>query len=140
MTMGERIKELRKKNSLTQTQLANELNITKGTVSTWETNSRKPNFEVLVQMCEMFNASMDYITGHTDINNYHAITDDDMEQMGKWCVEDDLTDYALKYARLDEYGKQAVESVIIAEFNRCRAQECLADAEIYSGNINIHAK
>ena len=40
MTLGERIKELRKKNGLTQVGLAEKLDVTKGTVSTWETNSR----------------------------------------------------------------------------------------------------
>ena len=44
MTMGERIKELRKENGMTQTALAEALGITKGTVSTWETDTRTPEF------------------------------------------------------------------------------------------------
>ena len=43
--MGERIKELRKENGMTQTALAEALGITKGTVSTWETDTRTPGFE-----------------------------------------------------------------------------------------------
>ncbi|NCB04186.1 MAG: XRE family transcriptional regulator, partial [Clostridia bacterium] len=39
MTMGERIKQLRKENGMTQTALAEALGVTKGTVSTWETNN-----------------------------------------------------------------------------------------------------
>lgn len=42
MTMGERIKALRKEYGMTQLALANALGITKGTVSTWENNSRTP--------------------------------------------------------------------------------------------------
>ena len=42
-TMGERIKELRKANGMTQTELAEKMGVTKGTVSTWETDSRKPS-------------------------------------------------------------------------------------------------
>lgn len=36
--MGERIKQLRKEKGMTQIALAQVLHVTKGTVSTWETN------------------------------------------------------------------------------------------------------
>lgn len=140
MTMGERIKELRKKNGMTQTDLAKELGVTKGTISTWETGSRSPSFDVLDQLCGMFHASMDYLMGRTDVNSYNEITDPDAEQLGKWTVKQDLTEYALKYARLDEYGKQAVESLILSEFNRCRAQESLTGADVFTGSIAYNGK
>ncbi|MCH5314567.1 MAG: helix-turn-helix transcriptional regulator [Eubacterium sp.] len=140
MTMGERIKELRKKSGMTQMDLAKKLGVTKGTISTWETGSRSPNYDVVDQMCEMFRASMDYLMGRTDVNSYRDMTDADTEQLGKWTVEQDLTEYALKYARLDEYGKQAVESIILAEFNRCRAQESLTDADVFTGSIAFSNK
>lgn len=127
MTMGERIKELRKKNGMTQTDLAKELGVAKETISTWETGSRSPRFDVLDQLCGMFHASMDYLMGRTDVNSFNEIADTDAEQ--------DLTEYALKYARLDEYGKQAVESIILSEFNRCRAQETLTGADVFTGSI-----
>ena len=74
------------------------------------------------------------------MNSYHAMIEADQEQIDKWTVEQDLTEYALKYARLDEYGKQAVESIILAEFNRCRAQESLTDADVFTGNIAFSSK
>ena len=140
MTMGERIKELRKKNGMTQTDLAKKLGVTKGTISTWETGSRSPSFEVIDELCDMFRASMDYIMGRTDVNSFNEISDADAEQQGKWTVEQDLTEYALKYARLDEYGKQAVESIILAEFNRCRAQDTLTGADVFTGSIAFGSK
>ena len=140
MSMGTRIKELRKKSGMTQTDLAKKLGVTKGTISTWETGSRTPSFDALDQMSEMFEATFDYLMGRADVNSYHAMTEADQEQIDKWTVEQDLTEYALKYARLDEYGKQAVESIILAEFNRCRAQECLTDADVFTGNIAFSSK
>lgn len=138
MTLGERIKELRKSSKMTQVDLAKKLGITKGTVSTWETGNRTPGFDALNFMCDLFEVSLDYLMGRTDNNTYREITDADIEFMDKIAVEEDITEYALKYARLDEYGKQAVESVIIAEFNRCRAQESLAEADTVSGGIAVH--
>ena len=33
--------------------------------------------------------------------------------------ENILPEYVLKYARLDQYGRDAVEAIIRAEYNRC---------------------
>ena len=51
--------------------------------------------------------------------------------------ENILTEYALKYARLDQYGRSAVEAIIRAEYNRCRAENTLCPAAAYSGQISI---
>ena len=66
MTMGERIKQLRKEKGMTQTDLAMTLNVTKGTVSTWETNSRVPGFETLNALSDLFERRLDYIMGRSD--------------------------------------------------------------------------
>ena len=52
-------------------------------------------------------------------------------------LEEELTDYALKYARLDEYGRRAVQAVIREEVDRCRAQDALAPARNYRVSVNI---
>lgn len=137
MTLGERIKELRKKHRLTQVELAQKLDVTKGTVSTWETNSRTPNFDTLEQMCDLFQVGMDYLLGRSDDASPIVKTEEDTEALGRFAVEDDLTEYAVKYARLDEFGRQAVESLILAEFNRCRMQKTLQEAGTYSASIRI---
>lgn len=140
MTLGERIKQLRKQKGLTQVDLANQLDVTKGTVSTWETNSRKPSFETLEQMCEMFRVSMDYLMGRSDDAIPHMISDDELEELALSSVEEDLTEYALKYARLDQYGRDAVESIIRAEYNRCRAENALTEPAAYSISIRVNSQ
>ena len=51
--------------------------------------------------------------------------------------ENILPEYALKYARQDQYGRSAVEAIIRAEYNRCRAENTLCPAAAYSGRISI---
>ena len=51
--------------------------------------------------------------------------------------EADLTEYALKYARLDQYRQDAVEAIIRTENNRCRAENALCSAAAYSGRISM---
>ncbi len=137
MTMGERIKQLRKEHGMTQTALAERLGVTKGTVSTWETNSRTPGFETLDELCSLFDRRMDYILGRSDDDSPFLPSESDLEELALSQVEDDLTEYALKYARLDEYGRRAVEAIIRAEYDRCRTMETIETAGTYSGAIRI---
>ena len=137
MTMGERIKQLRKEKGMTQTDLAQTLNVTKGTVSTWETNSRVPGFETLTALCDLFDRRMDYIMGRSDDATPTTQNEDEMEDLALSQVEADLTEYALKYARLDQYGRDAVEAIIRAEYNRCRCENTLGPATAYAGHISI---
>ena len=136
-TMGERIKQLRKENGMTQTALAEALGVTKGTVSTCETNSRTPSFESLDSMSDIFKRSFDYIMGRSDDATPRVQSEQELENLALSQVEDDLTEYALKYARLDGYGREAVEAIIRAEYNRCRAENTLATASAYYGSISV---
>ena len=141
MTTGERIKQLRREAGYTQVTLAETLNVTKGTVSTWETNSRTPNFETLTRLSDLFGRSIDYIMARSDDPTPpHEMTVDEEIDSALYQVEMDLTEYALKYARLDQYGRDAVEAVIRAEYNRCRGMNTLCPAEAYSGGIKISRK
>ncbi len=137
MTLGERIKQLRKENGMTQVDMAQKLGVTKGTVSTWETDSRTPGFETLNQMCDMFQRSLDYLMGRSDDATPPVRTDAEQNELAMSQVAEDLREYVLKYCRLDQYGKDAVEAVIRAEYNRCRDQGELGPAGNYAVNIRI---
>jgi transcriptional regulator with XRE-family HTH domain len=50
MTVADRLKELRKENNITQSELANMLDMAKGTVAMWEMGKRNPSFEALEKM------------------------------------------------------------------------------------------
>ncbi len=137
MTLGERIKQLRKENGMTQVDMAQKLGVTKGTVSTWETDSRVPGFETLNQMCDMFQRSLDYLMGRSDDATPPILTSEEQNELAMSQVAEDLREYVLKYCRLDQYGKDAVEAVIRAEYNRCRDQGELGPAGNYAVNIRI---
>ena len=54
MDLGERLFELRKAKSLTQDEVAEKLNVTRQTVSKWETNQSTPDFDKIVPISELF--------------------------------------------------------------------------------------
>lgn len=54
MNLGERLFELRKAKNLTQDEVAEKLNVTRQTVSKWETNQSTPDFDKIVPISELF--------------------------------------------------------------------------------------
>lgn len=62
-----RIAELRKSKHLNQTGLAMKLNISQYLVSAYETGRHQPGIETLIAMSDLFNVSVDYIIGNTNI-------------------------------------------------------------------------
>lgn len=57
--LGKRIKKLRKKYKLTQTELANQVGVTKSTIAAYENDSRLPSYEVLIKMADVFKVTID---------------------------------------------------------------------------------
>ena len=60
---GDRLKELRKRSKHSQEQLAQQLGITKGMISSYETSMRMPSYHILLKISFLFNVSTDYLLG-----------------------------------------------------------------------------
>ena len=65
-SFGERLTSLRESRGMTQDDLADELGITKQAVSHYERGRRRPDFEILSAICDLFNVSMDFLLGKSD--------------------------------------------------------------------------
>jgi transcriptional regulator with XRE-family HTH domain len=137
---AERLKEMRAEKGITQIQLSEILGVSKGTVAMWETGKREPNFETVNALSEVFDKRIDYILGYSNDSSSTVVTEEEIEQLGIWAVEEDLTETMLSYLRLDAYGKEAVESVIRAEMKRCKEQETLGSKEDYKIAVRINVK
>ena len=62
-SFGLRLRQLRKDDNLTQTQLANALGLAFSTISMYERGIREPDFETMEAIADFFNVSMDYLHG-----------------------------------------------------------------------------
>lgn len=58
-----KIKELRIKNKLSQSEVAKFLKIGQTTYSHYETQRNEPNIEILIKLSELYNVSIDEIVG-----------------------------------------------------------------------------
>ncbi len=59
MDFGQQIKRVRNDHGLTQEEMANKLNVSRQTISSWENNRNLPDLELVVQIAEKFNLSVD---------------------------------------------------------------------------------
>ena len=57
MNLGEKLFELRRTKNLTQDDVAEKLNVTRQTVSKWETNQSTPDFDKILPLCELYGIS-----------------------------------------------------------------------------------
>lgn len=71
-----RIKFLREELHMTQQELADKLDGAKSTVAMYEKGDRKPSMEVLLKLSEIFDCSIDYILGKSDIRNPEKTQED----------------------------------------------------------------
>ena len=54
MSLGENLQYLRKRDNITQEQLAEQLDVSRQSVSKWESDTTYPEMEKLLQLCQMF--------------------------------------------------------------------------------------
>ncbi|MBC8061726.1 MAG: helix-turn-helix transcriptional regulator [Clostridiaceae bacterium] len=63
----DRLKALRQDGDLTQIELSKILNISRTTISGYESADVEPGFEILNKIADYFNVSVDYLLNRTDI-------------------------------------------------------------------------
>ena len=61
-----KLKQLRENANLSQAKLAQKLHIAQSTVGMWESGKNKPEYNTLLKIAEIFNVSIDYLTGGGD--------------------------------------------------------------------------
>lgn len=64
---GLRIAEKRKSLGFSQEQLANKLGVSQKSISKYECGVRRPSYEVLIAMSSIFNVSIDYLLGNSNV-------------------------------------------------------------------------
>lgn len=111
MSLGNKLAEARKKQNLTQEQLAERLGVTRQAVSRWESDTAYPETDKIVRMAQILEVSCDYLlqdgvdeTGKTAISPVTRLLkqaqgkrvrltfyeDDGMPIVHDWCVIQDF--------------------------------------------------
>lgn len=65
--LGDRIKKEREELGLTREDLAKKIGVSYSAIAMYEQGNREPNNELTLKMCELFDCSMDYLMGKSEI-------------------------------------------------------------------------
>lgn len=89
--IGKFIAECRKKNNLTQMQLAEKLNITDRAVSKWENGKAMPDSSIMLDLCNELKISVnELLSGEVlEMNNYNEKAEQNLLEMKKLKEESD---------------------------------------------------
>ncbi|AJD29899.1 helix-turn-helix transcriptional regulator [Clostridium sporogenes] len=113
VTFGNRLKKLRKDKGLTQEELGKILKVTNVAVAKWESDNRFPDKDLLVQIADYFNTSLDYLLGRTeniegiiqeaDIDGHHYEFELDKKIFPNGITREQMIDYIKE---LEERNKE----------------------------------
>lgn len=106
--IGERIKYLRQKNSMTQHELADLVNITYTSVSYWERGLSKPDIYQIKIIANYFGVPIDYIYGNENRN---------IKNNSKSKEDVELSLLFRKAENLNQEKKKKLNSIIKASIN-----------------------
>jgi transcriptional regulator with XRE-family HTH domain len=100
---AQRLVDLRKKAGLTQEQLADRVGLKKKAISECENERSYPSYTVLMKMADVFDCSLDYLTGR----------DDRLSEIPKYCPAW-LEDLAPVLETVSRLKRQKVKDFILS--------------------------
>ena len=68
MSLGEKLAKLRRENNYTQEQLAEVLNVSRQSISKWESDLVYPETDKIIKISNLFNCSLDYLLKDDVVN------------------------------------------------------------------------
>ena len=86
MSFGENLQYYRKREEITQEQLAERIEVSRQTISKWEAGTSYPEMEKIMQLCDMFSCSMDTLLrkdAQAEVVEDSAQYEEHMKRFGK---------------------------------------------------------
>lgn len=110
--MKDRIKKIRKKESLTQQKFADRLGLKRQTIATYETGRSEPMDNIIVSMCREFNINEDWIR-YGKGPMYKEIEDKLSTYLGEIAIGNDdfIKEIIEIYMELDQTSKDALKKI-----------------------------
>ena len=102
MTFNVRLKQLRQKHKLTQSELADILGLKPTAISNYESKRNEPSFDKLIALSKYFDVSCDYLLGISDA--YLPI--------GGEVLDKDIVEFFNLYQQLDEESTKEIRQFI----------------------------
>lgn len=107
--ISKNIAKYREAANISQKELAKRLGVVPSRISNWETGANCPTIDILFEVCEILNVS---------INDIYGVYPD-----SKFVLKYGEQDLLKKYRGLDEHGKEMVDFTLRKEYERSVAEK-----------------
>lgn len=112
-----RIKEARKLAGINQTELANEIGVTKQLISLYESGKREPKIDKWQKIASVLNVSVPYLQGITDKKSYAEYWDERLTKSQNDTIQEFFSDAS---------GEQRLALISFIEFVRSQPEHVTA--------------
>lgn len=111
--IADRIKQLRRKKGVSQSQLAEAIGVKNNTVSTWERGTRKPDFDALQLLSNYFEVSFEYLLGSSDKEEARVKpSQGELDSYALSAIADEIKESTELLSRLSDKSRKIVEELI----------------------------
>ena len=104
MIFADKLTQLRKKAGWSQEELAEQMNVTRQSVSKWEGAQSVPDLEKMIRLSELFGVSTDYLLGRTDSLGFDSLALNGEEKALVYKLAFALSKKNLQLRQLQEEG------------------------------------
>ncbi|MCD5324743.1 helix-turn-helix domain-containing protein [Pontibacillus sp. HN14] len=110
--IGQKLKYLRQREKLTQGELAEKLNISRGTYAHYELGKRNPDYETLNKIANFYNVSTDFILGRSYAES-SEVKDafDPLEELKQYLIDNNMQDMDLSFYDLNSWKDLTREDI-----------------------------
>ena len=98
MNLSKKIYELRKAHGMSQEQLAEKLNVSRQSISKWESGESSPEIERLIELSDVFDVSTDYLLKSSEVDELTIRTE--RLEKGQNALKSKVQQEHLKNARI----------------------------------------
>lgn len=130
--IADNLKLLRKKQKMTQTDLAKALNLSPGTIGMWETNKRNPDIQTLKRIADFFGVSVSEIVGDSESPPQSVAFEHPAIQQAAPGITESEREILALFRRLTDIqrGELIGRAKVMAEQNAAEQAACVAGENV----------
>lgn len=112
-----RLRELRNEKNISQEDFGKVFNLSKSTISLYESGRREPDYETLNNFAKYFNCSTDYLLGNSDTREtpetlIETVLSDDPELIAFWQELKEREDLKLLFKQVKPLSSDTIKRII----------------------------
>ena len=135
-TFATRIKEQRVKHGMTQKDLAEKLGLSAQTISLWERGSRKPDWSAQMDLEQVFEVSVSYLSGASDDDSpVKHQTPDDLNRQEIMDDDAELNLMTVRMCQLSTEMRAMVKAVIRQAYRLDKENDRLCPEDVHEVKV-----